>query len=264
VQFIEFIDVLKNCFLPIRLDQYQGEFDYVVNSNNEIGRIGYTTNLNQIVAEKAADAKVDALITHHDAWDFLFELRTEVLNTLQTNAMSHCFIHLPLDAVDFGTAASLSERMGFAIQDVFAYVDKLPCGRICECRPPLPLSTVTSRLARVTDDDVKIWTHNDSLVRRIGVATGGGHMTPHIKEAADKGCDTYITGETSLYTVEYARYRRINLLVGTHTHTELLGLEGMCDRLKQYLNVEFIRIHEGNFESGLKSLPPRSKYNQLE
>lgn len=250
MQFIEFIDALKNCFLPIRLDQYEGEFGYVVNSNNELGRIGYTTNLNQIVAEKAADAKVDALITHHDAVDFLFELRTEVFNTLKANAISHCFVHLPLDAADFGTTISLSKKMGFEIVDVFAGFEGLTCGRICDCNPPLPLSTVASQLVSVTGDAVKGWMHNASDVRCVGVAPGAGHLTNHIKEAADKGCDTYITGEKLLFSVEYARYRRINLLVGTHTHTELLGLEGLCDRLKQYMNVEFIRIHEGRFESG--------------
>lgn len=114
----------------------------------------------------------------------------------------------------------------------------------------LPLSTVTSRLADVTDDAVKIWVHNDLPIRRVGVATGAGHMTHHIKEAADKGCDTYITGEMSLYSVEYARYRRINLVVGTHTHTELPGLEGLCECLKPYTNAEFIHIHEGRFKAG--------------
>ena len=250
MRFLEFIEHLKECFLPIRLEAYKHEFGYTINSNDELKRIGYATNLDQHVVAQAVKANVDALITHHDAWDFLFELRTEVLNTLRTNSMSHCFIHLPLDAAAFGTAASLSERMGFAIQDEFAYIEKLPCGRICECRPPLPLSTVTSRLAGVTDDDVKVWVHNDLPIRRIGVATGGGHMTNHIKEAADKGCDTYITGETSLYSVEYARYRRINLVVGTHTHTELPGLEGLCERLKPNMNAVFIQIHEGRFEAG--------------
>jgi putative NIF3 family GTP cyclohydrolase 1 type 2 len=250
MRFLEFIELLKECFLPIHLEAYKHEFGYTVNSNDELERIGYATNLVPRVVAQAIKDNVDAVITHHDAWDFLFELRTEVLNTLQTNAISHCFIHLPLDAVDFGTATTLSERMGFTIQDVFAYVEKLPCGRICECHPPLPLSTVASRLASITDDDVKVWDHNDSPVHRVGVTTGAGHMTNHIKEAADKGCDTYITGETSLYSVEYARYRQINLVVGTHTHTELPGLQGLCERLKPYTNAEFIHIHEGRFEAG--------------
>jgi putative NIF3 family GTP cyclohydrolase 1 type 2 len=250
VRFSGFIEVLKECFLPIRLEQYKGEFGYVVNSNDDLVLVGYTTNLDQIVAAKAVEVKVDALITHHDAWDFLFELRTDVFKTLQENAISHCFVHLPLDASDFGTAVSLSNKMGFEIVDSFAYFEGLPCGRICECSSPIPLSTVASQLASVTGDDVKKWVHNVSEVRRVGVAPGAGNLTNAIKEAADKGCDTYITGETSLYSVEYARYRRINLLVGTHTHTELPGLEGLCDCLVRHTNVEFIRINEGCFESG--------------
>jgi len=139
------------------------------------------------------------------------------------------------------------------IVDTCDYFEAWACGRICECRPPLPVSTVTSQLANITRDDVKVWVHNASDVRRVGVVTGAGHMTQHIKEAADKGCDTYITGETSLYTVEYARYREINLLIGTHTHTELLGLESLCDSLKHHTNLEYIKLHEGSFESGFKS-----------
>ena len=249
MQFKEFIEQLKKCFDPIDLERYTGEFGYVVNSEENITRIGYATNLNQIVATKAIVANVDALITHHDVWDFLYEMRTDTLGLLEEKSISHCFVHLPLDAADFGNAVSLCQKMGFEIKDSFAYFEDLPCGRVCECPSPIPLSTIASQLKEVTGDSVKIWTHNTSEVRRVGVATGAGNLTNRIKEAADKGCDTYITGESSLYTVDYARYRGINLLIGTHTHTELPGLESLCDRLKQYTDFEYLRIHEGNFES---------------
>ncbi len=86
-------------------------------------------------------------------------------------------------------------------------------------------------------------------VKKVGVLTGAGHSTDHIKFALDKGCDTYITGEASLYTIQYAQFADINLLVGSHTFTEIFGVESLVLKIQElYENISLIKLQEEHFE----------------
>jgi len=250
IEFIEFIAQLESVFDPIHPSAYEGEFGYVANSEGEVARIGFATNLSPITAARAIETNVDGLLTHHDAWDFLYGLRIETLKTLERASISHGYVHLPLDAAPFGTAAALTEGLGLQIVDSFAPVEGLPCGRIGEPSSPLPLQTVARKLRAVTGAGVRFWECNDSEVRRIAVAPGGGNLTDVLHEAADLGCDTFVTGESALYSVEYARYRRMNLIVGTHTQTEFPGMEHLSECLAARTGLEFIPIREDGFEIG--------------
>jgi putative NIF3 family GTP cyclohydrolase 1 type 2 len=255
VTFLELVEQLRLCFRPLRLDDYKGEFGFVVNSSAEIARVGYTTNLDHVTAAKAIELGVDALLTHHDAWDFLYELRTKVLAALKTASISHCFVHLPLDAASFGTAVSLAEKLGLLPKAEFARYDGFACGRICETSCPEPLDELASRLAEVTSANSRVWRNNSQGTRCVGITTGGGNLTDALREAADMGCDTYITGETNLYSVQYARYRSLNLIVGTHTHTEFPGVESLCGKLGLATGLDFVPIQENSFELGVPTAP---------
>jgi len=249
VDFERLITHLEACFEPIRVRDYDGEFGIVANSDRQIARVGYATNLDPITATKAVDAGVDALITHHDAWDFLLELRPEAHRILSNAGISHCFVHLPLDAAPFGTTATLAKHLELEIGEPFAFFDGLPCGRVGLAASPILLEDVAARLRSSIGCDVRTWPYGSPQARRVGVTTGAGNVTNAMKEAADLRCDTYVTGESSLYSVQYARYRRINLVVGTHTQTELPGVKSLCDRLRDSTELEFVEIPEGDFES---------------
>ncbi len=86
-------------------------------------------------------------------------------------------------------------------------------------------------------------------VHRVGVVTGAGGMTALLEEARALGCDTYVTGEGSLYTKLYARERRMNLLLGTHTATERPGVESLAQGLQTALpGLEIVPLRETPFE----------------
>lgn len=248
--FLDLLDRIRACFEPVNLDDYDGEFGYIDNSQTAISRVGYAASLDPTTSEKAVSAGMDVILTHHDAWNFLYELRTRVLEMLKAASLSHCFVHLPLDAAPFGTSASLAERLGLRIMSDFASYEGLACGRICETPVPEPLDVVASRLADVTRAGVRVWHNNSAAIRRVGITTGGGNLTDVLREAADMGCDTYITGETNLYTVQYARYRNMNLIVGTHTHTEFPGVETLANKLRLSTGLEFAPICEEDTETG--------------
>ncbi|TYS55909.1 hypothetical protein FZC74_17780 [Sutcliffiella horikoshii] len=70
-----------------------------------------------------------------------------------------------------------------------------------------------------------------------------------IKFALDQGCDTYITGEASLYTIQYAKFAGLNLLVGSHTFTEIFGVESLVLKIKELNeNISLVKLQEEHFE----------------
>ena len=49
-----------------------------------------------------------------------------------------------------------------------------------------------------------------------------------------------------LYSQQYARHAGMNLLVGNHTNTEILGVKAMAEKLAQGTELELVRIEEEN------------------
>ena len=52
-----------------------GEFGVTRYGKNIVNTIGFSTNLTPEVVESAIQKKVELIISHHDAWDFLFGMK---------------------------------------------------------------------------------------------------------------------------------------------------------------------------------------------
>ena len=72
-------------------------------------------------------------------------------------------------------------------------------------------------------------------------------MTTEMRIAAKQGCDSYVTGEYALYSQQYAEHTGINLFVGSHTNTEILGVKSMAKRLCDGTNMTLVKIGEPNY-----------------
>jgi len=218
-------------------------------SDRPVQRIGYATNLTPEVAAEAIEHGVDLVLTHHDAWPFLFGMRERCLDLLRPQGISHCFFHAPLDRASFGTCASLTRRLGLRVTDMcLPYQDTVLCGHVGEPEQPMELSAMQALLEEVLGEPVRAWQNNNSAVHRACVLPGGALMTDHVKHAVDQGCDVYITGEKVLYTVQYARFAGINPLVGSHTATELPGVEELARKVARGCGVEAVRLTEAHAE----------------
>lgn len=84
----------------------------------------------------------------------------------------------------------------------------------------------------------------------MGLVCGGGGLTPDVKIAYEKNCDVYITGEKILYTIEYAQFIGMNLIIGSHTFTEIFGIEGLAKKIASHFSdIEIVRLHEDHLEA---------------
>lgn len=81
------------------------------------------------------------------------------------------------------------------------------------------------------------------------MVTGAGNGTDQLREALDSDCDVYITGEKTLYTVQYAKFIKMNIIFGSHTLTEILGVKSFAQKLQEkFVDIEIIPLHEEHNE----------------
>ena len=86
------------------------------------------------------------------------------------------------------------------------------------------------------------------MILRVACVPGGGNMTTYLQEVAAYGIDLYITGETSLYLLEYARHLGVSVLVYSHNGTEIFGTRNLAERIAEGLGIQrILRFAEPHF-----------------
>lgn len=247
----DFENFIIETFTKEKLEIVKGKNEYGFTNigTKDVAKLGYCTNLTIKSAQEAAKNNVDLIITHHDAWEWMSGIKDEVLEILKQNNITHFFIHVPLDDAEFGNNTSILKKLGFKTIDKFSNEEGMYCGRIGEIDEPIEFEKLVNKIEILLEEPVRKWKNNERLIKKIGVVTGAGFSAIDIKDAVNLGCDAYFTGEKILYTVQYAQYSKINLIVGSHTFTEIFGLESLAKMLnKKYPMVEIIRIKEEHIE----------------
>lgn len=241
VNLSQFEKTINGLFQKEMLEEFDDDYGFTNTTNNSIMKVGYSTNLSIETVERAAENNVDLIITHHDAWDFIYGLRDECVKKLIDHNISHFWILGPLDYVKFGTCTSLMKIIGIDHIRQYSFYNNGDIPGIGELDKAVDFNILIDRMRTELNEPVRAWKNNEKEVKRIGVLTGAGHSSDHIKLALEGGCDTYITGEATLYTIQYAQFVGINLLVGSHTFTEIYGVESLAKKVKE-LNDEIIII----------------------
>ncbi|WP_338789478.1 Nif3-like dinuclear metal center hexameric protein [Metabacillus sp. FJAT-53654] len=237
----QFEHYIKRLFHEELLEELNGDYGFTNKSNDSISTIGYATNLSIETIEKAAENNIDLMVTHHDAWDFIYGLKEECLKKLKEYNISHFWIHGPLDFIEFGTCTSLMNVIGIDNIIKHSVYDNGDVPGVGVFSEPIEFNVLVQKMIDKLEEPVRFWRNNDKMVKKVGVLTGAGHSTTHIKIAREEGCDTYITGEATLYTIQYAKFVGINLLVGSHTFTEIFGVESLANKIQE-LNKDIIII----------------------
>lgn len=245
----QFQQAIEQLFGAELLREFDDDYGFTNKSNAAISKIGYSTNLSIEVIEKAAEEQVDLLITHHDAWDFIFGLREACVEKLKHYNISHFWIHGPLDYIDFGTSTSLMNVVGIdhVVSHSTYYEGDIP--GIGTFQEGIEFNVLVDRMRKTLKEPVRAWKNNDLSVKKVAVLTGAGHSTENIRLAFEEGCDTYITGEATLYSIQYAQFIGMNLLAGSHTFTEIFGVESLVKKIREiYDDLSIVEIEEEHFE----------------
>jgi putative NIF3 family GTP cyclohydrolase 1 type 2 len=226
------------------------EYGFCNLSSNNYERIGYATNITPEIVMQATEQNVDLIITHHDAWDFVYGMKERCNELLKESNIAHCYIHLPLDYVDFGTCNSLLKLLGVNnIVQQSRHIDGHSAIGIGEFESPITLEKLVGIMTNLLDEKVYFQKNNNKDIRRIGMITGAGNGTNQLRDAMNSNCDVYITGEKTLYTIQYAKFINMNIIIGSHTFTELFGVKSFVQKLQEkFKDIEILQLHEDHIE----------------
>jgi dinuclear metal center YbgI/SA1388 family protein len=244
------IDFILEMFDQEKLSRASGEYGFFIPVEREVQKIGYATNLTPDVVNFAANNGIDLIITHHDAWDFIYGMKESCTQLMTKYKIAHFFTHLPLDDAEFGTNVSFLKNLNISIVDKTTLEnDVFYCGRIGKTDESVELQYFVSKIENLLGEKIKVWQNNNKHIEKVGFVAGAGSSPSIIKEFVDKGCDTYITGEKVLYTIQYCKFSKINLIVGSHTFVELFGVKSLCNLIKdKYEDLEVVQIIEEHIE----------------
>ena len=246
----EIKEYVVSLFDKDKLAKLEDESGFFIDKLRDIKQIGYATNLTPETVNSAIEQNIDLIITHHDAWEFVYGMKEHCIEKLNEHSISHFFIHLPLDDCDFGTNVSFINELGAKILEKSSLQEDIfYCGRVGEFQKPLKFEDLVKRVEDTLEEKVKYWENNNREIRKICFVSGAGDSTKDIKDALKRNCDVYITGEKTLYTIQYAEFAGINLIVGSHTYTEIFGVESLCLKIKEKFNeIIIVRLFEHHKE----------------
>ncbi len=228
----------------------KSEWGFFNEQNKDIKKIAYATNMTLENIKNAHELGADILVTHHITPLLIYGLRDECYKLIKEYNLIHLFCHLPLDDAYFGTGATLADALGMKKDNrkrVVPHKENYFCGLIGELENPLTIDEFKNTLSTILNEAVKVCQNNDKLISKICVTTGGCHTPEDIKQAVDNGCDTYITGEYVLSSGLYSKLSKINFISGSHTFTEVLGVEHLCEKLAKSTDMEIMKVLEENY-----------------
>lgn len=229
---------------------YSDESGVTHQADKAVRKLGYCVNLTLETIEEARSHGVDMMVTHHKAWDEVFGLEEACLEKLAAYEISHYFNHLPLDDCDFGTNDSLLKKLNIPMVKRTLPWKGLYFGRIGEYDEAIAFDALVKDVENLLQVPVRWWRFHDKKVKRVGLVCGNGAPTACLKEAVENNCDAYMTGESDLYTIQYAKLKGINLIVGSHTLTEFFGIESLALKLKEKMkDLEVINLQEDHYEA---------------
>jgi dinuclear metal center YbgI/SA1388 family protein len=245
MQYLEIREKLLSFFDEQKLKAMQMEWGFFNEHDREIKRINYAVNLTPETIEMAYQLEGDLLITHHPT---IAELKEECYKMLEEYDITHAFFHAPLDDAEFGNSRSIADALGLInCKKIIPYQNNYHWGITGELMEKTSYEKLLSNLSILLDDTVRGYKNNDKLIHKVCINAGGGDDINKLKEALEHQCDVYITGGYNLDFQLYAKYRGINLMIGSHTNTELMGIQNLANLLASHTGVEITKIDESNY-----------------
>ena len=152
---------------------------------------------------------------------------------LKQHKMSLYVAHASVDnSEQYGTGNILAEALGATVQGRFAEYCGGKAGVYVDVKAQ-SFRQFLQKVSRISRARITSWRNRPKSLKRIGIVTGGGYKTPWVEEAASFGCNTYLTGEGSMFTTIFAKERGLNLVFAGHTATERPAVLSLGKHLRE-------------------------------
>ncbi|HHY87240.1 MAG TPA: Nif3-like dinuclear metal center hexameric protein [Verrucomicrobia bacterium] len=237
--------IVRCCDQWLRTSEFR-DYDGAVNglqveNDGRVRRIAAAVDGSVETVRLAVRAKADLLIVHHGLfWGKTHPWtgrRYELLRLLLDHNVAVYSSHLPLDAhPELGNNARLCRLLGLRKGRPFFESHGRPIGLLARAR--ISRSELAERLARATGRKPLAIPGGPDRCSRIGIVTGGAGGD--LKQAADAGVDTFITGEGPHWTYALAEDLGLNVFYGGHYATETFGVKALAERLSKRFRVPWV------------------------
>lgn len=216
-----------------------------IEGRSQVSRIVGMVDAQQPCVEAALAHGADLLVVHHGIFwggakrisgNFGKLIRTYIEADLNLYAA-----HLALDAhPEVGNNAELARRLGLTVQAWWAKTNGTPLAALAEPETPLSVEALVERYEAEVGPAQLVLEHGPAQIRRVGILSGSGAR--HIEEAAELGCDAFITGETSHAQYYDALNAQIHVIYGGHYTSETVGVQALGRHLQETFGVDFVFI----------------------
>jgi len=215
----------------------------MVDAGVAVSRIAAAVNTSFASIAGAAATDAQLLVVHHTTWPSIdLDLKPRKEQALRDAGVSLYGAHASLDASpEYGNGSRLAPELGVVVEGRFLEYFGGLAGVYGSCEGTF--AEFLARTASVLGVPTESWENTDTF-GSVAIATGGAGMTSMLEEARALGCDTYLTGEGSMYTKLYAREVGMNLVFGTHYATEQFGPKALAEHLSERFGVPWSFIAE--------------------
>ena len=221
-----------------------------------VRRVAGAVDFSRATVEAAIAAGANLLLLHHGMfWGGLQPIvgrQYERLRRLMMNDVAVYACHLPLDRdPDIGNAVLLARALGLEPVEGFGAYRTITVGASGAC--DLPTRDIAARLAAVAGEwdghvvTAPMQVDRNRRTRRWAIVTGAGASSETLREAADRGIDTLVTGEGPHHTAVDAEEHGVVVLYAGHYATETLGIRALAQRVGERFDVpwDFLRLPTG-------------------
>ncbi len=234
--------IVRHCDRMLRTDEVK-DYDRAANglqveNDGSVSAIAAAVDASLATVRLAAAVNADLLLAHHGLfwgpshpWT---KKRYQLLRLLLESNLAVYSSHLPLDAHPrLGNNAQLCAALGLkALRPFFTYQGQ-HIG--FQARARISRTELTRRLQRAVAAKPLVIPAGPRICRRIGVVTGGAGGD--LKQAAEEGVDTFITGEGPHWTYAAAEELGLNVFYGGHYSTETFGVKALAAHLSRRFKV---------------------------
>jgi putative NIF3 family GTP cyclohydrolase 1 type 2 len=210
-------DVLSHFEMVLRTSSYDDETGngLLVRGRSSVRCLGAALNTSFATIDAAIASGVDCLFVHHAPWASIdLDLHAVKLDRLRAAGISLYAAHEALDrAAANSVGAVLARLVDLTIQQEGG------ADLVVALAPPTTFEAWTALVSERLESPVRAWPSAPAF-QRVAVVPGGGGSTEYLAKAVALGCDTFLTGEGSLYTELFARENRLSLVLASHDATE--------------------------------------------
>lgn len=240
------LEQILNNFLQTSLYKDYAPNGLQVTGKSNINKIVTGVTACQRLLDAAVELNADAILVHHGYFwknepQTITGIKYQRIKTLIKNDINLFAYHLPLDGhPTLGNNVLLGNLLSINIDERKSVTDLLFQGNLIEAKTASQLQNLISETLQRSV--LYCGDNAPAIINRIAWCSGGGQ--DFIEQAAQQGCDAFITGEVSERTIHIAREYGIHFYAAGHHATERYGIKALGEWVaKQYgLEVVFIDI----------------------